>query len=270
VTAVANPPDTRLEPYAVARKGSPSARRPPSRSRYSRTEIEEALREWARLFGEPPRLIDLDPARARRMGKAWRADRFEAGQWPTAKMVSGQFGSLTAALTAAGLPARQPPARTAANLTGPEAILDAIRQWVRRYGAVPALADWDPARARRLDQDWRIARYYRDSWPSTRTVIHHFGSMSAAVAAAGLPPRPVGSHGAPQANAASVAREAAVRQLNKSDRLDSGPDSAALVESLRRLATARRERDAIAVHSALIDVAGAALAWAERAGVSEA
>jgi hypothetical protein len=59
------------------------------------------------------------------MGQACRADRFEAGQWPTAKMVNGQFGSLTAALTAAGLPARRRSARTAANLTGPEAILAA-------------------------------------------------------------------------------------------------------------------------------------------------
>jgi hypothetical protein len=201
------------------------------------------------------------------MGQQWRADRFEAGQWPTAKMVRRQFGTLTAALTAAGLPARRAPARTAANLTGPEAILDAMQQWVRRYGAVPALADWDPSRARRLGQDWRIARYQRGNWPSTRTVVNHFGSMSAAIEAAGLPARPVGSHGEPEAGAVALAREAAARQVHKVSGTTSDSDSAPLVEALRRLSSARIGQDPIAIHSALIDVAGAALAWAERAGV---
>jgi hypothetical protein len=257
-----------LEDYAVARRGTPSRRRPPAGTRYSRAEIEDSPREWSRVHGEPPRLLDLDPSRARRMGQQWRADRFEAGQWPTAKMVSRQFGSLTAALIAAGLPARRPPVRTAANLTGPDAVLDAIQQWARRYGTVPALADWDPSRARRLGQDWRIARYYRGSWPSTRTVMHHFGSMSAAIEAAGLPPRRVGGHGAPEASAASRAREAAARQMRKLQAPSSGSDSAALVESLRRLSAARRRQDPIAMHTALIDIAGAALAWTERAGVA--
>jgi enoyl-CoA hydratase len=86
-----NPADTRLEPYAVARRGSGSAPRRALRSRFSPDEIEEALREWARRYGEPPRLIDLDPSRARRMGQEWRADRFEAGHWPTAKMVCSRL-----------------------------------------------------------------------------------------------------------------------------------------------------------------------------------
>ena len=177
-------------PFVVARKRSaaPSSASVPRKRRFDRDEIIDSLQRWTREFGEPPRMIDLEPARARRLGQAWRAERFEAGQWPSARMVTGSFGSMSAALSAAGIAARPAPARTAANLSGSDAILDAIRARVRLYGEVPMLADWDPSRARRLGQDWRIARYHRGDWPSVRTVIARFGSVSAAVAAAGAAP----------------------------------------------------------------------------------
>src|SRR5206468_3426399 len=79
--------------------------------------------------------------------------------------------------------------RLRANLSDLSAILEAIVEWTRRYGDVPAMVDWDPARARRLEQDWRIARYRQGDWPSVRTVAHHFGSLLAAIEAAGLTPR---------------------------------------------------------------------------------
>jgi hypothetical protein len=257
------------QPFAVARRGGgggaerSGARGPASRGpRFTDEEILDALRRWTAQFGEPPRVIDLEPARARRKDQEWRADRFDAGRWPSAKMIAGRFGSLSAALAAAGVPGRRPPMRVAANLSGPEAVIAAIRAWVRRYGAVPTLADWDPARARRLGQDWRIARYHQGSWPSTRAVIARFGSMSAAISAAGLPPRGVGAHGRRHAGEDARAREAAAR-LESAGVAEEGTG---LADALRTLSAARRRQDPVAMHSALIDVAGAALAWAELAG----
>jgi hypothetical protein len=253
-------------PFAVSRRGgggSDARGAAPRGPRFSDKEILDALRRWTDQFGEPPRVIDLEPARARRKDQAWRAERFEAGRWPSAKMVAGRFGSLSAGLAAAGVPGRRPPSRVAANLSGPEAVIAAIRAWVRRYGAVPTLADWDPSRARRLGQDWRIARYHQGSWPSTRAVIARFGSMSAAISAAGLPPRAVGAHGRRHAGQDACAREAAARLEGAGAIAEEG---AGLADALRTLSAARRQQDPVAMHSALIDVAGAALAWAELAG----
>jgi hypothetical protein len=253
-------------PFAVARRGGGSARASTDSRRrgprFSDDQILQALRRWAEQFGEPPRVIDLEPARARRKGEDWRAERFEAGAWPSARMVAGRFGSLSAALAAAGVPGRRPPSRVAANLSGPEAVLTAIRQWVRRYGAVPTLADWDSSRARRLGQDWRIARYHQGSWPSTRAVIARFGSMGAAISAAGLPPRGAGAPGGRRPRDDARAREAAARLTGSDDHAE----GAELADALRTLSDARRRQDPVAMHSALIDVAGAALAWAELAG----
>lgn len=253
-------------PFTVDRCGGAGARsRAGARrrgARFSDEQILDALRRWAHDFGEPPRVIDLEPARARRKGQAWRAERFEEGDWPSARMVAGRFGSLSAALAAAGVPGRRPPSRVAANLSGPDAVVTAIRQWVRRYGAVPTLADWDPARARRLSQDWRIARYHQGSWPSTRAVIARFGSMSAAISAAGLPPRGAGAPGRRRPHDDARAREAAARLTGEEDLTE----GAELADALRTLSAARRRQDPVAMHSALIDVAGAALAWAELAG----
>ena len=72
---------------------------------------------------------------------------------------------------------RRAPARLRPNLTGPDAIVEAITEWTRRDGDVPAMADWDPVRARRLGQTWRIAHYRDGDWPSARSVAHHPGSL---------------------------------------------------------------------------------------------
>jgi hypothetical protein len=245
--------------YAVARS---SANRcgPPrvGQRRYSRPEILEAMRAWAGRYGEPPRVVDWEPARARRLGEPWRAARFESGEWPTAGMVRAQFGQFNAAIEEAGLPARHRPRRVAAAPAGPEAILVALVAWARRYGDIPTLADWDPHRARTLGQEWRIARYHQGDWPSARTVVNHFGSFSNAVAAAGLLPgdrrTPRVAHSAAlAAGPVTVARPAATSRQ---------PGIKDLAESLRILAAARRTHDPVSLHAALLDVAAAALACA--------
>lgn len=207
-------------------------------------------------------MIDWDPSRARRQGQRWRAARFERGDWPTSRMVRGQFGSFNGAVAEAGLEARSGPSRTAANFTGPEAILDALIEWTRRYGDVPTMADWDTARARRLGQEWRIARYHQGDWPSARSVSSHFGSFANAATAAGLTPRAQGVHHHDRqlerrANRFVAARAAAAAPPAGVDRL---------AQPIRDLALARRSEDPVSTHAALIDLAGAALAWAEVLG----
>lgn len=76
----------------------------------------------------------------------------------------------------------------------PEGILEAIRAWADEHGSAPAMVDWDsykalhstsdPARAERAARLVKAQRV-----PCRNTVIHHFGSWNAAIAAAGLPTR---------------------------------------------------------------------------------
>jgi hypothetical protein len=211
------------------------------------------IQQWADQYGAPPTALDWDPSRARRVGHAWRARRFEAGGWPTARIVRGGFGTFNAAVEQAGLVPRPAPVRISANLAGPESILEAIREWVRRYGDVPSLADWDPGRARRLKQDWRAARYYDGDWPSMRSVINNFGSLRAAVGAAGLVPRAPSSQRHDRRDERTVNRQALIRHAA------SGREAGLrdLSACLRRLAAARRAADPVAAHAALLDLASA-------------
>jgi hypothetical protein len=204
-------------------------------------------------------MIDWEPSRARRANQAWRADRFEAGEWPSARMVRRQFGSFNAAIEAAGLTPHPAPPRQRANLSGPDAITQALVEWTRRYGDVPTMADWEPARARRLGQNWRIARYRQGDWPSARSVLYHFGSFTRASAAAGLTPRPLGVHH----DRRPVERHANRLVAAQSSRAAEQPGLEHLAQQLRALARARLREDPVSTHAALVDLAGAALAWAE-------
>jgi hypothetical protein len=177
-------------------------------------------------------------------------------------MVRGQFSTFNAAIEAAGLTPRPAPARLRRNLSGPEAIVDALIEWTRRYGDIPTMADWDPTRARRLGQEWRIARYYHGDWPSARTVAVHFGSFAKAAAAAGLVARRRSAAHAQRRTEQSSNRLAAARASGASR----APGVDDLATSLRALARARASEDPVALHAALIDLAGSALAWAEAFG----
>lgn len=253
-----------LAPYAVARLSARPSGSPPviGSRRYSKPEILAAIRAWAARYGEPPMVVDWEPSRARRLGQAWRAARFESGVWPTARMVRGQFGQFSAAVEEAGLLKRRRATRVAARLTSPEAILDALAEWTRRYGDVPTMADWDPHRARSLGQHWRVARYHDGDWPSARTVTNRFGSFGNALATAGLFPRDPGRHHVDR-SAEQAANRLTVAGLVARSRRAGVKD---LAGSIRTLAAARREHDPVSLHAALIDVASAALAWAGNVG----
>lgn len=253
-----------LQPYTVARQPERTRDRPGGRGagQYSDEAILAAVRRWANRYGGPPTSTDWEPARARRTGQAWRAERFELDEWPTVRMVRTRFGSFNAAIREAGLRPRRAPTRPRPNLAGPEAITAAIVEWTRRYGDVPSMADWDPVRARALGQEWRIQRYHDGDWPSARSVAHHFGSFASAVSSAGLVPR--------ERSVAREHRDAARRRNRLSVAAarsgDGSADAAALAGAVRAVAESRRSGDPVALHAALLDLAAAALGYAEAVG----
>jgi hypothetical protein len=250
--------------FAVSRRAPASPRRSGRAGRrgrdgsYSRSEILEAVMRWSNLYGAPPTMCDWEPSRARRTGQQWRADRFEAGSWPSARVVTREFGTFNDAIESAGLTPRKAPTRQTSPLADASAILDAMLAWTRRYGDIPTMADWDPARARRLKQDWRIARYYQGDWPSARSVAHHFSSFASAATAAGLVPRTPGSHHDQRQSEQLTNRTVAARAARESIT----PGMVDLGASLKALARARITDDPVSMHGALIDLAGSALAWA--------
>lgn len=72
---------------------------------WPRERIEEAIRDWAALFGEPPRSSEWTPAPARgggHVGLAARRWRNEHPRWPSRGTVCHAFGTWNAALRAAG------------------------------------------------------------------------------------------------------------------------------------------------------------------------
>jgi hypothetical protein len=129
------------------------------------TEILNASRSWERQYGEPPRIADWEPSRARRHGR-------------------DHFGTMSATIRAAG---RRASTRTRRHLPSSVAVLDALRaRHRRRYGEPPTRMDWAPATARHEEQHWRISRYYEGDWPSIVTVRGHYGTLNRAIAAAGV------------------------------------------------------------------------------------
>lgn len=253
--------------FELARRTGPAPRARTRRARrtYGREQILDAIRRWNDEQGHPPTWLDWDPACARRKGHPERAERFEAGCWPTTAMVRRQFPTMGAAIEAAGLTPPKPRG-TKANLIDGEQVLVAIREWTRRYGDPPAQTDLDPYRARRTGQPWRAERYLAGDWPSLPTVRHHYGTLTAAVRAAGLEPRPQTEPVAERVQRRRRNRLALVDHL--SHNAEDGP--AALAEAVRGVAAARASGDADDLENALLLLAGAALGWADGVGQGRA
>jgi hypothetical protein len=227
--------------FAVLRR-HPRTKRLRSRrvaDRYTKEQVIHAIRIWTAQFGAPPTTKDWEPSRARRLGQEWRAERFESGDWPTVRIVCARFESFNEAVAQAGYTPNRAPLRQRSNLSGPAAILEAFIAWTRRYGDIPTMADWDPARARRLGQDWRTARYLQGDWPSARSVAKHFGSFANAATTAGLIPRGAGTQHANRSNERHANRPIAAR-ASASQR---APGIDVLARGLVALADARRAGD---------------------------
>jgi hypothetical protein len=241
--------------------GRPARTVRPVRARrtYTRGQLLAAIRRWVDRYGEPPASADWEPSRARRIGHAWRAERFEAGRWPSMRMVRTEFGSLNAAIREAGFEPRPSPTRVRTQIRDPDEILRAIREWAALYGEPPAMSDWDPSRARRNGHQWRIDRYRAGDWPSTRTVCAHFGNFRRAVAAAGLEPRAQGRHAA-RTPAYEAPRLSVVEHGYAVQKEAFAP---LLTQRVHDVVHAQRAGDGWALRGALVDLAATALEWAE-------
>ena len=68
----------------------------------------ERIQEWASLYGQPPRMSDWNPHKARAEGDDWRAERFLGDdRWPWFTSVVRRFGSWNAGIRAAGFEPRR-------------------------------------------------------------------------------------------------------------------------------------------------------------------
>jgi DNA-binding XRE family transcriptional regulator len=67
-------------------------------------------------------------------------------------------------------------------------ITGAAMEWAHRHGSSPTATDWNPAMLRaKGGRPDALERYLDGDWPSTPTVLRHFGQWSAMLTAAGLP-----------------------------------------------------------------------------------
>jgi hypothetical protein len=257
-------PSTTAQPFAVRRRRPSSVRSAPSvpfrrKPQYTSEEIVEAIRRWAAEYGEPPTLADWEPSRARRLGQDWRAERYQAGSWPSVRMARRHFSTFGDAIAEAGFP--RPRRRgTKARLSGPEEVLRAIREWTTRYGEPPNQADWDPVRARNQGQEWRVARYRDGDWPSLASVRFHFATLSDATREAGLTPASAAHDFAARierrrGNDYALAELAAAAAPAASHQIVAG--------AVRDVAAARLKEDSQVLRQALLALAAAALGWAD-------
>jgi hypothetical protein len=76
---------------------------PLQRRRWSDERLLEAIRDWTRLTGAPPTLYDWSPAHAPAGHSGAARYLAERGRWPNASSVARRFGSLRAAVGAAGV-----------------------------------------------------------------------------------------------------------------------------------------------------------------------
>lgn len=93
---------------------------------------------------------------------------------------------------------------------GREAIIAAMRRWNELHGRPPVARDWNPGAARAGGRDDLAERFEREGcWPHLTTVRDTFGTWNAALQAAGLPTRGVGSRGPEVPPAAPTSQEGA-------------------------------------------------------------
>ena len=134
--------------------------------------ILQRIREWTAKTGSPPRVRDWSPAHAPASHPGTARYVAERGRWPGASTVSARFGSVRAAVEAAGL--AQPIRRVdPVRRWDLEAIADAMRDHAGRTGQAPRRSDWQHA---------------GEDHPAASTVYRVAGSWQRALEAAGLPP----------------------------------------------------------------------------------
>ncbi len=113
-------------------------------NRWSRAAILEALRQWTAETGRAPRRQDWTGERPERAGEAQRKWMREHPRWPSSSRVAARFGTWSAALREAALPAR--------DLTFPTTVAERVRRGARAGGR-GARAGGDRRAARRLARE---------------------------------------------------------------------------------------------------------------------
>lgn len=83
---------------------------------WTRDEILDAIRRWERINGEPPRITNWNPTRARDIGRPENSVVYlrgrkgvtpqKAGEWPNVNTVIREFGTWNAGIEAAGFTGR--------------------------------------------------------------------------------------------------------------------------------------------------------------------
>jgi hypothetical protein len=160
--------------------GSGGPKRAPERCRscagerrrsWSQQRVLEAIRDWVALTGSPPTLADWSPAHARPGHDGAARYRQAPGRWPSASTVASRFGSLRAAIDAAGLRHARVQAEARPSRWNLDAIANAMRVHARRSGQPPRRSDWERA---------------GDDHPAASTVYRVAGTWRRALEAAGL------------------------------------------------------------------------------------
>lgn len=139
-----------------------------------------------------------------------------------------------------------------------EDILDRIRLWALVVGRPPAMASWQPsklahseARLRTRAQHHRdlIDLYERGDFPSSRLVAERFGSMNAALVAAGYEPRSTGRQPREPVVPRKPGKQWGAKELSA---------------AAGRVKRARSARDEEELYAALIELATAAFNEADK------
>src|SRR3954464_12172511 len=102
-----------------------------------------------------------------------------------------------------------------------ERIVAALHDWTRLVGSPPRSYEWAPASARVLGRESLLSRLWASShprWPSTATVVRHFGTWNSALSEAGLPlRRPPGAPASGRAERIELAQRLARGRLTSAE-----------------------------------------------------
>lgn len=125
-----------MSSVATERPAYRPLRHPGPRNRWTPDSILAALRAWTQECGRPPRRADWSGERPEQAGAAQRKWMREHPRWPSSSCVAGHFGTWSAALEQAALPAR----RLTFPTTVPERVL-AARALAARGCRLAEIAD---------------------------------------------------------------------------------------------------------------------------------
>jgi transposase len=118
---------------------------------WTRARVVEALQDWTRLVGSPPRSYEWAPASARVLGRESPLSRLWTAwhpRWPSTATVVRHFGGWNRALSAAGLPLRRAPVASAADRAERVELAQRLAAVGMSAAAIAAVLDVSPRTVR--------------------------------------------------------------------------------------------------------------------------